>query len=108
MSVVLIQAVDRILINYQLPVKKVTYKVKHSNKGKNRSLFFLSRRLVFSLSTSLLRSFNSARPSSPIFSLSSYKSQVTTLHTFSLSLSSRFGVLNGGFADLFQVKARVG
>ena len=24
-----------ILVNYQLPVKKVTYKVKHSNKGKN-------------------------------------------------------------------------
>ncbi|XP_050246959.1 uncharacterized protein LOC126694629 isoform X2 [Quercus robur] len=55
-----------ILMNYQLPVKEKT----------DVSVFSLSRRLVFSLSTSLLRSFNSARRSSPIFTLSSYKSQV--------------------------------
>ena len=33
----------------------------------------------------------------PIFTSSSYKSQVIILHTFSLNLSSRFGFLNDGF-----------
>ena len=87
-------------MNYQLPIKQVTYKIKHRKKTDVSFFFFLSHLTVSrALSTSLLRSFNFAPPhrSWPIFTSSSYKSQVTILHTFSLNLSSRFGFLNDGF-----------
>ena len=73
-------------------------------------LLSLSLSRILSLSASLLCSFNSApsHRSWPIFTSSSYKSQVTILHTFSLNFLARFGFLNDGFNDLFQVKVRVG
>ena len=101
---------NELLVTSQVDNIKNQSQEKKKKKKKKMFLFSLSPSCVLSLFTSLLHSFNStpSHCSWPIFTSSSYKSQVTILHTFSLNLSARFGFLNDVFNDLFQVKLRVG